>query len=445
MKKVVSISLILLLSLFLASTVFAGGAPTGNFKKGTITDVNNEAGTIVFTPYDSETQMTIKMSSSVDPNEIVLNKNVMISLEDKEDTEVVTKITAMFIDLDFKSFLFILFVGFVGGLVSGFIGSGGAFVLTPGMMSLGVPAAVAVASNMCHKFPKAMVGAYKRFKYGQVDLKLGLIMSVSAIVGVQLGIKVQEYIFNKWGDAGSNLYVSLAFVFILVTVGGYVFYDAWKTSKTGGEEKTPKLALMLQKINLPPMIYFKTANLRISLWLTIPVGFATGLMAATIAVGGFIGVPGMMYVVGASSLVASASELVIAFVMGFSGSVKWALSGLIDIRLTLLILAASLFGVQIGALGTTYVKDYMIKVVMGSIMLIVAVSRGLAIPKYLTDLGIITLEQGTVELMTKASFIIMAMALLIGAAIILSNMIKGMKQEKENENAMKMVTSHGKI
>ena len=445
MKKVVSISLILLLSLFLASTVFAGGAPTGNFKKGTITDVNNEAGTIVFTPYDSETQMTIKMSSSIDRNKIVLNKNVMISLEDKEDTEVVTKITTMFISLDLKSFLFILFVGFVGGLVSGFIGSGGAFVLTPGMMSLGVPAAVAVASNMCHKFPKAMVGAYKRFKYGQVDLKLGLIMSVSAIVGVQLGIKVQEYIFNKWGDAGSNLYVSLAFVFILVTVGGYVFYDAWKTSKTGGEEKTPKLALMLQKINLPPMIYFKTANLRISLWLTIPVGFATGLMAATIAVGGFIGVPGMMYVVGASSLVASASELVIAFVMGFSGSVKWALSGLIDIRLTLLILAASLFGVQIGALGTTYVKDYMIKVVMGSIMLIVAVSRGLAIPKYLTDLGIITLEQGTVELMTKASFIIMAMALLIGAAIILSNMIKGMKQEKENENAMKMVTSHGKI
>jgi len=339
----------------------------------------------------------------------------------------------MFIDLNAKNMLFILFVGFVGGLVSGFIGSGGAFVLTPGMMSLGVPAAVAVASNMCHKFPKAMVGAYKRLKYGQVDLKLGLIMGVSAIAGVQIGIKVQEFIFNAWGDAGSNLYVSLAFVAILVTVGGYVFRDAMKIAKTGGEEKPSKLALAIQKIHIPPMIHLKTANVRISVWFTVPVGFATGLMAATIAVGGFVGVPGMMYVIGASSLVASASELVVAFTMGFAGSVKWAMAGLIDIRLTLLILAASLFGVQLGALGTTYVKEHMIKVVMGSIMLIVAVSRGLAIPKYLADLGLISLQPSTADMMMKGSFAVMAAALLIGAFIILQNMIKGMRMEKQKE------------
>ena len=85
-----------------------------------------------------------------------------------------------FIDLNTMNILFLFVVGFIGGLVSGFIGSGGAFVLTPGMMSLGVPGTVAVASNMCHKFPKAMVGAYKRFKYGQVDIKLGLVMAASA-------------------------------------------------------------------------------------------------------------------------------------------------------------------------------------------------------------------------------------------------------------------------
>ena len=85
-----------------------------------------------------------------------------------------------FIDLNTMNILFLFVVGFIGGLVSGFIGSGGAFVLTPGMMSLGVVGTVAVASNMCHKFPKAMVGAYKRFKYGQVDIKLGLVMAASA-------------------------------------------------------------------------------------------------------------------------------------------------------------------------------------------------------------------------------------------------------------------------
>jgi uncharacterized membrane protein YfcA len=442
MKKIACILLILILSLALTSIAFAGGV-AGNFKKGKINEVDLQNRTIVFTPSDSADKMVLRVENSVSLDKIKLNEEVMVDLGEGESSDVVTKITTMFIGLELKQFLFILFVGFVGGLVSGFIGSGGAFVLTPGMMSLGVPAAVAVASNMCHKFPKAMVGSYKRYKYGQVDLKMGLIMAASAVVGVKLGIKVQQYIFHKWGAAGSNLYVSLAFVFILVTVGGYVFYDAWKSSKGTGEEKTSKLALKLQSINIPPMIYFKKTNIRISLWFTLPVGFATGLLAATIAVGGFIGVPGMIYVVGAPGLIASATELVIAFIMGCAGSIEWALKGLVDIRLTLLILFASLFGVQLGAMGTTYVKDRMIKVVMGTIMLIVAVSRGLAVPKYLTDLGVLSLEKGTIGLLMNVSFAIMALALLVGAAIILANMWKGIKKEKQVKAVEAL--EHGKI
>jgi uncharacterized membrane protein YfcA len=340
-----------------------------------------------------------------------------------------------FINLNIWSVLFLFVVGFIGGLVSGFIGSGGAFVLTPGMMSLGVPGTVAVASNMCHKFPKAMVGAYKRWKYGQVDIKLGLVVAASAGIGVQVGIKIQEWILDKWGQAGSNLYVSLSFVVILVVVGGYVFYDAWKTSRSGGEDKTSRLALWLQSINLPPMIHFKTANLRISLWFTVPIGFATGMLAATIAVGGFIGVPGMIYVVGAGGLVSSATELVVAFVMGFAGTVKWASMGMVDIRLTLIILAGSLLGVQLGAIGTTYVKEHMIKVVMGSIMLIVAVSRGLAIPKYLAKLGVISLQESWINLLMTASFLSMCFALGAGALIILGAMWRAKRAETAAKKA----------
>ena len=332
-----------------------------------------------------------------------------------------------FIDLSWMNVSFLFVVGFIGGLVSGFIGSGGAFVLTPGMMSLGVPAAVAVASNMCHKFPKAMVGAYKRWKYGQVDLKLGLVMAVSATVGVQAGIKLQEMVLSRWGEAGSNLYVSVSFVLVLIVVGGYVFWDAWKTSKSPDQDSTSSLAIRLQAINLPPMIHFKTANIRISLWFTVPVGFATGLLAATIAVGGFIGVPGMIYVIGATGLIASATELVIAFLMGLGGSIKWAIHGMVDIRLTLIILAGSLLGVQLGAIGTTYVKEHMIKVVMGSIMLIVAVSRALAIPKYLSQLSLLYLSPNSIYLLDVASFITMCFALTVGSVIILGSMFKGRK------------------
>jgi len=277
---------------------------------------------------------------------------------------------------------------------------------------------------MCHKFPKALVGAYKRFKYGQVDIKLGVVMAVSATVGVQAGIKIQEYVLARWGEAGSNLYVSLSFVAVLVVVGGYVFYDAWKTARSGGVDEVAPLALWLQKINLPPMVHFKTANVTISLWFTIPVGFATGLLAATIAVGGFVGVPGMIYVIGASGLISSASELVIAFIMGFGGSVKWALHGMVDIRLTLIILAGSLLGVQLGAIGTTYVKEHMIKVVMGTIMIIVAVSRALAVPKYLAELGLMNLGQTAITILDVTSFVTMCVALAVGAIIILGSMWK---------------------
>ncbi len=335
-----------------------------------------------------------------------------------------------FIDLSSYSIIFLFLVGFVGGLVSGFIGSGGAFVLTPAMMSLGVPGTVAVASNMCHKFPKALVGAIKRYKYGQVDIKLGLIMGLFAEIGVQVGVMLQKHILDTWGPAASNLYVSFIFVCVLVIVGSIVMRDAVTSKKAGGKTSEPLLAKRIQKIELWPMMSFKTANLRISMWFLVPVALATGMLAATIAVGGFIGVPGLMYIIGATSIVASATELVIAFVMGLGGTLIWAYYGMVDIRLVLLILGGSLFGVQLGAIGTTYVKEYMIKYVMGTIMLIVAVSRFFAIPKYLNNLNITSINPDVVTIMDRVSFSVMCFALLVGATIILVSLFRARSLEK---------------
>lgn len=359
----------------------------------------------------------------------------------------VVNAAANFINLDVIHLVYLFLVGFVGGLVSGFIGSGGAFVLTPAMMSMGVPGLVAVASNMCHKFPKALIGALKRAKYGQVDVKLGIVLGISAEAGVLYGAHIQESIKKTFGDAGSNLYVSVAFVVILAVVGSFVLRDAWKTYKSGGtneEEKVTKLARWVQSINIPgTMVYFKSLNVRISVLFTIPLGFATGMLAATIAVGGFIGVPSMIYVLGAPSLMASATELVIAFVMGLGGSFKYALHGLVDIRLAMIILAGSLFGIQLGAIGTTYVKPFIIKVVMGVIMVIVLFSRGLMVPVYLSQLGLIgNLGETTVKALKSTSFAIMIFALALGAFIVLRAMWQGRRAEKM---ASAEVLEHGKI
>lgn len=437
MRKWVAGILVFLFVLSLSAAAFAGGGgPSGNFKKGIITEVDEGSRTVLFTALHSQEKMTLKVADSVDMGGIEMNKKVMVNLKDLHGEKVVSSVNLMFVDLAVKRFLFMIFVGLAGGLLSGFIGSGGAFVMTPAMMSIGTAGAIAVASNMCHKFPKSMVGGYKRWKYGQADLKLGIIMAISAIIGVQLGVLVQRRILNAWGEAGSNLYVSLAYVVILVIVGSYVFFDAWKLSRGGEEVKTSGLAKKLQSINLPPMIHFRRANIRISLWFTLPVGFGAGLLAATIGVGGFIGVPGMIYIVGASAIVASASELILAFIMGLTGSMQWAFAGLVDIRLTILLLAGSLFGVQLGALGTTYVKDYMVKIVMGAVMLIVAVSRGLMVPVYLNKLGFTSLAGSTTSLLDKTSFVVLSSSLVAAVFIIVTAMAKGMKQERQEERAV---------
>jgi len=307
------------------------------------------------------------------------------------------------------------------------------------MISLGVPAIVAVASNMCHKFPKALVGAIKRAKYGHVDLKLGIVLGISAEIGVIIGANIQTSINRAFGSAGSNLYVSLVLIIVLLFVGGFVLRDVWK-SRLGSLEEQPtrKLALWLQSVHIPgTMMYFRSMDARVSVLFTVPIGVATGMLAATIAVGGFIGVPAMIYLLGVSSLMATATELVIAFIMGLGGSINFAWSGFVDIRLAMIILAGSLFGIQLGAMSTTYIQSYMVKLVMGLIMILVALSRMIAVPIYLSDLGRVeTLSKSTISVLNVLSVSVLASALVIGATIILFALWYGLREDIQKHEAL---------
>jgi len=356
----------------------------------------------------------------------------------------------MFIHIGLNEVLFLLALGFFGGMLSGFIGSGGAFVLTPGMMSIGVPGPVAVASNMCHKFPKAMIGAWRRKKVGHLDVKLAALFALSSIAGVQVGIQIQKLILEMLGPTGTNLYVSVAFLIILPTVGGLCFRDVFKSRKYGIEDVEPGFAKKLeQKFRIPPMIYFKTARRTQSLWITIPCGFATGFLAATIAVGGFIGVPSMIYIIGAPGFVASGTELGVAFVMGSTGAWTWAyLLGAVDFRLTALILAASLIGVQVGAVGTTYVRQYMIKLAMGVVMYIVVLSRACAVPGYLADLGWISIDPGLRATFDSLVYPLMILAMVAVTPIIVVPMLKVRSRLAKLgvlADALSVTGTHGKV
>lgn len=341
-----------------------------------------------------------------------------------------------FIELSSLTVLLLFITGFIGGMVSGFIGSGGAFVLTPAMMSLGVPGIVAVASNMAHKFPKALVAAIKRHKFGQVDLKLGIIMGIFAEAGVFYGKELMTGIRAAYGNAGTDLYVSIIFVIVLAVVGGFVMRDALrmrKHSHLGETTNTPRIAQWVQSINIPgTMIRLSSiGNRQVSVLFIAPIGFATGMLAASIAVGGFIGVPAMIYILGVPAIMATATELVVAFVMGTGGSIFYAWEGFVDIRLAMVILAGSLFGVQLGAIGTTYVKEHTVKFVMAMIMLIVLASRFIKLPVYFSDLKLMAPINDTLRAaLDGVSYALLAAALLAGAVTILGALIRGMVEHR---------------
>lgn len=323
-----------------------------------------------------------------------------------------------FIDIAPKTAFSIAGLGFLGGMLSGFIGSGGAFIMTPGMMALGVPGIVAVSSNLAHKFGKAIVGARKHSKMGNVDIRLGICMVVFLLLGVNLAVYLNKYIFDSLGKAGSNLYISLIFVILLSYLAIFILRDISKPVQKHGALQHDRLAKKLSKINIPPMIYFKVANVRVSLWFVAIIGSATGWLAGTVGVGGFIGVPAMIYVLGVPTMVAAGTELFLAIFSGASGAFQYALNGFVDIRLVLLLYLGSLLGLYIGANATKMVSEFQIKLVMAVVIGMSAISRAFAIPKYLVDLKMAYFSEGVTRLLDISASITLYGGAIIGVIMI---------------------------
>lgn len=300
----------------------------------------------------------------------------------------------LFITLSTLDCLQVVMLGFIGGTLSGFIGSGGAFFMTPGMMNLGVQGVIAVGSNIAHKFGKAMVGSKRHGELGHVDKKLGIFMLITALMGIRAAVWINSFLFGI-GDqsaekgAAANLYISLVFVLFLSIVAVSILRDLSRKKKDEEIGPSKKLANYLSNLRLFPMITFPVADVKISIWIIMIVGFITGYLAGTIGVGGFIGVPAMIYIFGVPTAVAAGTELFLAMFMGAFGALNYAFEGFVDIRLVVLLYLGSLFGIFIGTYGTKTVKESIIRLVTGLIIILCVVSRGIAIPIYLTQLEFI--------------------------------------------------------
>ena len=343
----------------------------------------------------------------------------------------------MFIDITFSSALQIVMIGFIGGVLSGFIGSGGAFFMTPGMMNLGVQGVVAVASNITHKFGKAMVGSHAHGKMGNVDRRLALFMLITAAGGIRLAVWINTLLFKSGGDghgaaqgAGANLYISLVFVCILSVVALLMLRDVLsKDGETAGP--STKIAQLLGRIYLPPVIHLKVADVKVSLWVILLVGLATGYLAGPIGGGGFIGVPAMIYVFGVPTAVAAGTELYLAMFMGAFGMLNYAWEGYVDLRLTFLLYLGSLVGIHLGTYGVKVVNEKMIRLATAVIILLCVLSRGIAIPAYLRQLNFLAIDARWDAYFNGASKAMLFASGIAGCGLILYNVFRAYRQRRQ--------------
>jgi uncharacterized membrane protein YfcA len=343
-----------------------------------------------------------------------------------------------YIHIDPGAALQVVLLGFIGGTLSGFIGSGGAFFMTPGMMNLGVNGVVAVASNITHKFGKAMIGSRKHGEAGNVDKKLAVFILATAVFGIQLAVWINSQLFKSGAGkgaakgAGANLYISLVFAIILMAVSVSMLRDVLKSSgqDEAGAGPSRKIAEFIARLNLPPVVYFKVADVKVSLWVILAVGIATGYLAGTIGVGGFIGVPAMIYVFGVPTAVAAGTELFLAMFMGAYGALSYAYQGFVDIRLTMLLYLGSLVGIYLGVYGVKVVNEKYIRMVTSIIILLCVFSRVIAIPMYVRQLGWVAIDPGWDRYFNLVSKFFLFASGIVGCLIILFQVIRTYRQRK---------------
>jgi len=338
----------------------------------------------------------------------------------------------------------VVLIGFIGGVLSGFIGSGGAFFMTPGMMNLGVLGPVAVGSNITHKFGKAMVGSRKHGEMGNVDKKLAIFMLITAMIGIRLAVWVMKVMFAMQGDShgagggspAADLYISLVFAIVLALVSVSMLRDIVKSRREDVSGPSRAIVDFLARLRLPPVISFPVADVRVSLWVVLICGLATGYLAGTIGVGGFIGVPAMIYVFGVSAPVAAGSELFLAMFMGAWGALNYAFEGMVDLRLTFLLYIGSLCGIHLGVYGTKVVKELVIRLVTAVLILLCVISRVVAIPVYLRQLDVLGYDPSLDVVFNGVSKGLLFVCGTTGSLIILIYVLRAYFQRRRLQSAL---------
>jgi hypothetical protein len=271
----------------------------------------------------------------------------------------------------------LVLLGLTVGVIGGFFGIGGAFMVTPALNVFGFPMAYAIGTDMAHIAGKSIVATAKHRKLGNVDMKLGILMVIFTAVGIELGATTIMWL-ERIGRVGPI--VRGVYMVLLFGLGSFMLYEYFKLTRGSGAHKvkdagTSALAAKMQTIHIPPMIHLKASGLHISLWVIGVVAISTGFLAGFLGVGGgFIRMPALMYVIGCPTTVAVGTDLFEVMISGAYGAFSYAAKARVEIVAAVVMLLGAAIGAQFGTMATKYVKGLTIRLYFAVTMLFAGVS-----------------------------------------------------------------------
>jgi uncharacterized protein len=245
-----------------------------------------------------------------------------------------------------------LILGMGGGVgfLSGLFGVGGGFLMTPLLMFIGIPPAVAVATEANQIVASSVSGVLAHWRRGNVDFKMGAVLLIGGVVGSTFGV----WLFTILRSLGQiDLVIKLAYVVFLGIIGFLMLIESVKvmmmSRRNKGNKKSKRTRNWLH--SLPFKMRFRKSQLYISALLPFLIGVFVGILAAIMGVGGgFVMVPAMIYLLGMpTSVVVGTSLFQIIFVTANVTILQSVSNQTVDVVLALLLLAGGVIGAQIGA------------------------------------------------------------------------------------------------
>jgi uncharacterized membrane protein YfcA len=236
------------------------------------------------------------------------------------------------------------------GFLSGLFGVGGGFLMTPLLIFIGIPPAVAVGTEANQIVAASVSGVLAHWRRGNVDFKMGLVLLLGGLAGSTLGVMLFSFLR---GVGQIDLVISLCYVIFLGIIGALMLYESAKTMRR--RKTAPGQRRKLHQHNwvhgLPLKMRFRRSKLYISALMPLGIGFLVGVLAAIMGVGGgFVMVPAMIYLLGMPTAVVIGTSLFqIIFVTANVTFLQAYFNQTVDVVLALMLLSGAVIGAQFGA------------------------------------------------------------------------------------------------